>query len=124
VKSIKFTNLLLFIFLVNVNSQTENTLAVEEKIYGLSQLWKEASYNFAFFNQVPDLNWDSCYQAYIPKILETKNDWEYYLELQKFISQLGSIGNHGYWSRNFLMENSLILRYCPAILDIYKRIIL
>ena len=41
-------------------------LSTPEKIYGLSVFWKEASYNFAFFDQVSDLNWDSVYAAYIP----------------------------------------------------------
>ena len=88
-KQIKFISfILIIVFTVNLHCQSENTLTTEDKLYGLSLLWKEACYNFAFFDQVPDLNWDSCYQAYIPKVLETKNDWDYYLELQKFISPL------------------------------------
>ena len=68
--------------------QVENKLSTNDKIYGLSLLWKEVSYNFAFFHQVPNLNWDSCYVACIPKVLETSNDWDYYLELQRFMSLL------------------------------------
>ncbi len=68
-----------------VNAQIENTLSAEDKLYGLSVLWKEASYNFAFFDQVPHLNWDSCYQSFIPLVLETDNDWEYYRVLEKFL---------------------------------------
>ncbi len=69
-------------------SQTENNLSIQDKLFGLSQLWKEASYNFAFFDQVPELNWDSCYQDFIPRVMMTENDWDYYLELQKFIALL------------------------------------
>lgn len=88
-KIIRLFNLsIIIIFSINTYCQSENTLTTEEKLYGLSLLWKEASYNFAFFHQVPDLNWDSCYQAYLPKVLETNNDWDYYLELQAFISHL------------------------------------
>lgn len=72
----------------NALGQTENKLSSNEKLFGLSLLWKEVSYNFAFFHQVPNLNWDSCYMATIPKVLKTNNDWEYYLELQKFMSLL------------------------------------
>lgn len=86
-KNLLFTLLILFLPLT-VYCQTEKTLTMEKKLYGLSLLWKEASYNFAFFDQVPDLNWDSCYQAFIPKVLDAKNDWDYYLELQKFIALL------------------------------------
>lgn len=72
----------------NLSGQDENNLSSKDKLYGLSLLWKEVSYNFAFFEQIPNLNWDSCYQAYIPKVMESKNDWDYYLELQKFMSLL------------------------------------
>ena len=72
----------------NLSGQDENNLSSEDKLYGLSLLWKEVSYNFAFFHQIPNLNWDSCYQAYIPKVMQSKNDWDYYLELQKFMSLL------------------------------------
>lgn len=72
----------------NLSGQDENNLSSMDKLYGLSLLWKEVSYNFAFFEQIPNLNWDSCYQAYIPKVMESKNDWDYYLELQKFMSLL------------------------------------
>lgn len=71
-----------------LSGQDENNLSSKDKLYGLSLLWKEVSYNFAFFDQIPNLNWDSCYQAYIPKVIESKNDWDYYLELQKFMSLL------------------------------------
>ena len=72
----------------NLFAQSENTLSREDKLFGLSKLWMEATYNFAFFHQVPDLDWDSTYQAFIPKVLDTKNDWDYYLELQKFMALL------------------------------------
>jgi len=80
--------LLIIIFSAESYCQNEDNISSKDKIYGLSLIWKEVSYNFAFFHQIPDLNWDSCYQAYIPKVLESKNDWDYYLELQKFMALL------------------------------------
>ncbi|MCK4558184.1 MAG: hypothetical protein KAV45_00270 [Calditrichia bacterium] len=81
--------ILMFILLsVNLSAQSENNLSTEEKLFGLSKLWMEAIYNFAFFDQVPDLNWDSCYQSFIPQVMTTKTDWEYYLVLQRFIASL------------------------------------
>ena len=59
-----------------------------EKIYGLSKVWKEADKNFVFFDQVPNLNWDSTYQLFIPKVLETSTTYEYYKVLQRFCSLL------------------------------------
>ena len=66
----------------------ESSLSAEERLYGLSMLWMEASHNFAFFVQVPDLDWDDCYQRFIGQVLETETDWEYYLVLQRFYSLL------------------------------------
>jgi len=63
-------------------------LTNEEKIYGLSKVWKEADKNFVFFDQVADLDWDKTYQEYIPKVLETKSTYEYYKKLQEFCSLL------------------------------------
>lgn len=59
-------------------------LSEEDKLYGLSLFWKEASYNFAFFDQVPNLDFDSAYREYIPRVLATENTYEYYRELMKF----------------------------------------
>ena len=59
-------------------------LSNEDKLYGLSLFWKEASYNFAYFDQVPDLDFDSAYREYIPKVLATETTYEYYRELMKF----------------------------------------
>ncbi|MEZ9537199.1 S41 family peptidase [Shewanella sp. 10N.286.52.B9] len=61
-----------------------DNLSNEDKLYGLSLFWKEASYNFAFFDQVPDLDFDSAYREYISKVLATETTYEYYRELMKF----------------------------------------
>ncbi|MDX9694175.1 MAG: S41 family peptidase [Bacteroidales bacterium] len=87
-KAIVLSFIIIISISANALGQTENKISNNEKLFGLSLLWKEVSYNFAFFQQVPDLNWDSCYLATIPKVLETSNDWDYYLELQKFMSLL------------------------------------
>ena len=59
-------------------------LSSEDKIYGLSLLWKEASYNFAHFDHIPDLDWNKIYQEFIPKVLSTKSTEEYYKVLKHF----------------------------------------
>ncbi len=84
-KKIGFTTLVILLCSFSANSQNEKSLSIEEKIYGLSELWKEASYNFAFFDRVPNLNWDSCYSAFIPHVMETTTDWEYYRVLERFL---------------------------------------
>ena len=78
-----------FSFAASANEPTHpQDLSVEEKLYGLSLIWKEASYNFAFFDQVPDLDFDAAYQEYIPNVIASENTFEYYRELQKFIALL------------------------------------
>jgi len=68
--------------------QEQNTLSVSEKIYGLSKFWEEVNYNFANFDNVPKLNWDSAYTAFIPKALATTTDFEYFTLLLKFCALL------------------------------------
>ncbi len=82
----------LLFFLINTSflfSQTNsNKISTEDKILGLSIIWKEVSYNFAYFERLPDLKWDEEYGKYISKILNTKSDLEYYLVLQDFLNLL------------------------------------
>ncbi len=68
---------------------TPVTLSDADKIYGLSLLWQEANYNFAYFDRVPELQWDSLYRATLPRILATTTTYDYYRELQRFIQTLG-----------------------------------
>lgn len=82
--------LLAFLLIVSISVSAEEignppyNLSNEDKLYGLSLFWKEASYNFAYFDQVPDLDFDSAYREYIPKVLATETTYEYYRELMKF----------------------------------------
>lgn len=64
------------------------SLSGPEKLYGLSKIWMEAKYNFPYFDQIPGLNWDSVYQAYIPQVTAAESPCEYYRVLQRFIAVL------------------------------------
>jgi C-terminal processing protease CtpA/Prc len=70
------------------SSQISTGLTNQQKIYGLSLFWKEASYNFAHWESTGDLDWDLAYKEYIPRVLATQNDFEYYQELQRFCALL------------------------------------
>lgn len=59
-----------------------------EKIAGLSLLWSEAKYNFAFFGRPDALDWDALYVSYLPKVQATKSTYEYYRVLSEFYAQL------------------------------------
>ena len=59
------------------------------KIYELSLIWKEAAYNFAFWESLMPLSdWDKAYRDALPAVLATQNLYDYYLELMKFVALL------------------------------------
>jgi carboxyl-terminal processing protease len=80
-------------------------LGVAERIHGLSLLWQEVNYNFAFFDQVPGLDWDSVYLAFIPRVLEAPTTWDYYRELQRMVALLHD-GHTGVWMPQALQAES------------------
>ena len=57
---------LIILFIASISpiySQNEidiNRISKAEKIYGLSKFWKEAKYNFAYFDRI-DIDWDQKY---------------------------------------------------------------
>lgn len=75
-----------------INAQAQQTLQYlklsdEDKIEGLSTVWSGVKYNFVFYDKLT-FDWDSLYRATIPKILKTKNAFEYYRELQRMCAML------------------------------------
>jgi carboxyl-terminal processing protease len=66
----------------------EAVLSPQERVFWLAKLWEEADYNFAYFDQVPDLDWDSHFLDYVPLVLTAANDFEYYRLLQRFLARL------------------------------------
>jgi C-terminal processing protease CtpA/Prc len=89
-KQIFFLICSILAYCCSVQAQTlspENTLSDAEKIVGLSRCWSEAKYNFVYFDKLT-FDWDSLYQATIPIVLATKNDFEYFRELQRFVAAL------------------------------------
>lgn len=63
-------------------------LSEEERIAGLSKFWSEAKYNFVNFDLIPNLNFDSLYLAYLPKVTASKSTLEYYKVMSEFCAQL------------------------------------
>jgi C-terminal processing protease CtpA/Prc len=72
-----------------VPQEKENTLSVEDKLAGLSLVWQEANYNFAFFDRSPDLDWDAEFKKAIVRVMATKSDYDYIREIQRFVALLG-----------------------------------
>lgn len=76
----------------------------ELKIFELSLIWKEAEYNFAFWERLAGkLDWDQAYREALKTVLKTQCLYEYYHELMRFIALL-SDGHTG-------------VRFPPAVED-------
>ena len=119
--------ILIFTFFLSTFSsfgQSENNeISDSDKIVGLSKLWSEVKYNFANFD-VSKINWDSTYQAYIPKVLATKTSEAYYKELMTMMALLKDGHSNVYYKpffdykrppiRTKLIEDKII------ITDIYN----
>ncbi|MBC9798056.1 S41 family peptidase [Sinomicrobium weinanense] len=63
-------------------------ISENEKIAGLSKFWSEAKYNFVNFDLIPDVDLDSLYFAYLPKVRQTRSTLEYYRTMEKFAALL------------------------------------
>lgn len=86
-KNILFILCLAFAGRATAQIDTVSNISNTDKLYGLSVFWKEAAYNFAYFDKA-NINWDSAYQAFIPRVLATKNTWDYYSVMKQFCALL------------------------------------
>lgn len=107
-------------------------LTENEKLFGLSVAWAEAKWNFANFDLIPSLNWDSLYQTFIPKMKATKSNDEYYKVLRNFyhylndghtgilesMSRLNDLGRPHFEVR--LIENKPIITKITSAAPEYK----
>lgn len=65
-----------------------DTLPEEERIAGLARYWAEVRSNFAFFDQVPELDWDAAFLETLPKVRAAATTAEYYRVLQALNARL------------------------------------
>ena len=59
-------------------------LSEDAKVAGLSTVWAEVRFNFAFFDRQPTLDWNQFYLDYLPKVRATSSTEEYYRVLMRF----------------------------------------
>jgi C-terminal processing protease CtpA/Prc len=83
----------------------------DEKIAGLTRFWAEAKYNFAWFEKVPDLDWDATYIEYLPKVRASRSTVEYYRILMQFAALLKD-AHTGAWGPNEVRQQMSAL---PAL---------
>lgn len=84
-----YSRLLLFFLLMPFALfAQEPFLSKYERIYSLSEIWKELDYNFAFPDKLKDANLDSLYQAYLPKVENAEDAYTYYWVLSSFMAEM------------------------------------
>lgn len=59
-------------------------LTKEDRIFGLSKLWSEITYNYPYIDQI-DFELDSLYMSFIDKVVTSESDLEYYNLLNRFL---------------------------------------
>jgi len=96
-----------------------------ERIAGFARLWSEVKYNFAFFDHVPEIDWDGILLAYIPKVQAAKTDVEYYRVLRQCIALLKD-GHTSVWGPSdesfseppiqvqAVRNEAVVVQVCPA----------
>ena len=63
-------------------------LTVAQRTYGLVRFWNEVKYNFAFFNQLPELDWDAQLPEYLHLVQREQSNREYYRLLERLCATL------------------------------------
>ena len=108
-------------FVISIQAQTisklPNSYPIEQKIYEFSTIWKEISYNFDNFQNDMQVKLDSIYQSYIPLIIATDNDLEYYRIIQRFLAHCNN-GHTALRDWNNPLLDSLIAR--PYLRTVFR----
>jgi C-terminal processing protease CtpA/Prc len=68
-----------------------------ERLAGFARLWSEVKYNFAFFDRVPEVDWDKVLVEYIPKVQQAETENEYFCVLARCLALLHD-GHTGLWT--------------------------
>ncbi len=90
---------------------TKTTISDEQKIYELSRIWKDAEYNFAFWDKV-DIDWDEAYKNALKSVLGTNDIYEYYKELARFLALLND-GHSGVTLPMVIMQSAKYYSMLP-----------
>lgn len=101
----------LFLIAFSAIAQIPNTLTPADKIYGLSKFWQEVNYNFIYLDKIDRAMWDNKYKELIASVPNTKNDYEYYRELQKFCALLKDGHTNVYFPKGIEQMNTMFGDY-------------
>lgn len=70
------------------NKNRPQALSKEQRIFGLVTIHSAAKQHFAYFEQVPELDWDGAFREYLPLVEKEQTLLEYYRTLQQFTALL------------------------------------
>lgn len=70
------------------STKFQDDLPETEKIAGLSKVWSEIKYGFAYFDRVPTIDWDSLFVSNLSTVKNSKSTKDYYRILQTMCAQL------------------------------------
>lgn len=117
--------LLLLIVTGSLFAQMPNTISKADKVFGLSKFWQEVNYNFVYLNKIDKEKWENDYKKLIVEVQETKDDYEYYLLLQKFCASLKDGHTNVYFPNNIEKDifNSYFGKYRLFLTNIEGKVI-
>ncbi|WP_171805043.1 S41 family peptidase [Paludibacter propionicigenes] len=89
---------------IGLSNKIPSTLSNKDKIYALSSFWSETKYNFAFIDRLP-FDLDSLYQSYIPKVLATHTDYDFYDQMELFAANLKDLHSEVFYRMKGIYSN-------------------
>ncbi|MDR2971405.1 MAG: peptidase S41 [Bacteroidales bacterium] len=78
--------IVIFSLLLETVTAQDNMSSREQRIYDLSLIWQEMKYNFVCAETFQQVNIDSLYLAYLPKVEQVTNRHEYFRVLNAFMA--------------------------------------
>jgi hypothetical protein len=69
-------------------AEYNDPLSREDRVLGLVDLYSSANQRFAWWDQVPDLDWEGAFKEFLTPVMEAEDPLAYYLLLKKFLSLL------------------------------------
>ncbi|MHC4156229.1 MAG: S41 family peptidase [Planctomycetota bacterium] len=70
------------------NTNRPDALSKEQRIFGLVTIYSAAKQHFAYFEQVPELDWDGAFREYLRLVEKEQSLLGYYRTLQRFTALL------------------------------------
>ena len=112
--------IIIVVFATTICSAQENAFKVNQlkendKVYILSSFWKDASFYFHNPAKLQTIGFDSIYKTMVNKTLETKNDYDFFCLMQKFISLLDD--GHTEFNIDAWLDKHIGYDYAPIMIE-------